>query len=102
MALTQHHNHSALLILEFRLRMDGSTSVVERTQRLAPLMRHWGKVPHIAVCETSTELDTERAHCTIVILGNDTGVARRQADDILAWSERNLNAWVEDFQVVAH
>ncbi|WLD57369.1 hypothetical protein NFC81_11655 [Salinispirillum sp. LH 10-3-1] len=99
MTPTQHPNTSALLIVEFRLRLDGSQTTTERTQRLAPLLRHWGKLPHIAINETSAGLDTERAHCTIVILNNDAGAARKNADDILAWSERNLNAWIEDFQI---
>lgn len=98
MTSAPHHN-SALLLVEFRLRMDGSQTTTERSQRLAPLLRQWGKLPNIAINERSSEFDTERAHCTIVILNEDAAMARKTADDLLAWSERHLNAWIEDYQV---
>lgn len=87
-----------LFVLELRLRLDGCQSDQEKRQRLAPLFRHWGKQPFIALREEQGERDPERAALTLVICQSSTVESQRTADDIMAWCERQLSAWIENFQ----
>lgn len=88
-----------LCILELLLRLEGCQSDQEKRQRLAPLHRQWGRKSHIAIREEPTEREPERAVLTIVVGLHSDAESRRETDDLLAWCERNLSAWVEHYQV---
>lgn len=87
-----------LFVLELRLRLDGCQSDQEKRQRLAPLFRHWGKQPFIALRDESDGRDPERAAITLVICQPTTVQSQRTADEIMAWCERQLSAWIENYQ----
>lgn len=91
-----------LLVLEIRFRLEGCRTDQEKRQRLAPLFRHWGRQPYVALREEPLSGEPERAAITAIIaLPSSTG-AQREADDLLAWTERNLSAWIEDFWISEH
>lgn len=81
------------------MRLEGCQSEQEKRQRLAPLMRHWGRQSHIAIREEQPQREPDRATLTIVVCLHSDTEARREMDDLLAWCERNLAAWVETYQV---
>lgn len=91
-----------LLVLEMRFRLDGCSNEQEKRQRLAPLFRHWGRQPHIALREEPVAGDLERAAVTGIIALPQGPAAQREADELLAWAERHLSAWIEDFWISEH
>ncbi len=88
-----------LPVLELLLRLEGCQSEQEKRQRLSPLMRHWGRMAHIAIREEQPQREPNRAALTIVVCSQSEPEARREMDDLLAWCERNLSAWIETYQV---
>ena len=87
-----------LYVLELRFRLDGCQSEQEKRQRLSPLFRQWGKQPQIALREEPLKGEPERAALTVVICMESTVQAQRTADELMAWCERQLSAWIEHFQ----
>lgn len=66
------------------------------------MLRYWGKQSHIAIVDDARQCDVEHLNVTVMILAIDTASARRDADTLLEWVERNLNGWLEDFEITTN
>ncbi len=58
-----------LLVLEFHL--TGCTSLKEKRGRLGGLRDRFGRLPHVAVCESDFADSLQRAEWSFVALGHD-------------------------------
>ena len=86
--------HMTVLGLDFHL--PGCTSLKEKRQRIGGIRDKFGRVPHLAICESGYQDLHQRAQFSIVAVGSSARVVEQTLADVERWVDECVDAVIVD------
>ena len=84
--------HIAILTLRFHL--EGCASLKEKRQRLSGLRDRFGRLPHVAVCESGEPDAWQRAEWSFVVVAGTRALADKQVAEIVTFVAESVDGRV--------
>ena len=86
--------HLCVLTLQFHL--EGCDSLKDKRQRLSGLRERFGRLPHVAVCESDCADELSRAEWTFVVIASSPQRIDQTINDIDEFAATQLDAVILD------